>query len=580
MSRWIRAAVAALVLTSGASLLAQTDKDKKPAPAHKTTPPPTTKSSTPAPSGGQPASRPATPPGTPQAQRPATTTPSAPQAQRPAYTPPPSTPQAQRPAYTPPASHTPGGTMPNDRPRPPAGNTTSRPGFYGGSRPAFHGPNGTAVSYRANGQPAVVHARNGMVITHGPSGMARTEFVRPDRSVIVTQGSRWGYVQRPYAVGGVSYVQRTYVIGGVPRAYIYRPYMYHGFSLNVYVSSHYYAPAFYGWAYTPWARPVVFSFGWGPSPWFGFYAGYFSPYPVYPGPAYWLTDYMIAMTLQDAYNQQVQANAAAAAAAQANASAAQATLPIYDAPPAAQTALTPDVKQAIADEVHRQLDQERAESQASAPQGGPGFLADNSTHVFVVAGGLNVQSAGGECMLTEGDVLQLSAPPAGNSDTANLAVLASKGQDCRRGSMVTVAIADLQEMQNHMRQTLDQGLADLQARQGNGGIPAAPPAASAPPVTAVYAQAAPPPDPNVATEVSQQAETAIQAENDVLGMAQASGPSAAAGAPQSVSLGMTIDQVVGLLGQPTLVGDLGSKKIYSYGNMKVIFIDGKVTDIQ
>jgi hypothetical protein len=43
---------------------------------------------------------------------------------------------------------------------------------------------------------------------------------------------------------------------------------------------------------------------------------------------------------------------------------------------------------------------------------------------------------------------------------------------------------------------------------------------------------------------------------------------------------MTIDQVVGLLGQPAMVGDLGSKKIYSYGNMKVIFIDGKVTDIQ
>jgi hypothetical protein len=469
--------------------------------------------------------------------------------------------------------------MPNDRPRPPVGTTMSRPGFSGGSRPAFQGPNGTAVSYRANGQPAVVHARNGMVITHGPGGMARAEFVRPDRSVIVTQGPRWGYVQRPYAVGGVSYVQRTYVIGGVPRAYIYRPYMYHGFALNVYVSSHYYAPAFYGWAYSPWVRPVTFSFGWGGSPWFGFYGGYFAPYPVYPGPAYWLTDYMIAMSLQDAYNQQAQANAAAAAAAQANASAAQATLPSYGAPPAAQTALTPEVKQAIADEVHRQLDQERAESQAPAPQGGPAFLADNSTHVFVVANGLTVQSAAGECALTEGDVLQLNAPPAGNSDIANLAVMASKGQDCRKGSMVTVAIADLQEMQNHMRQTLDQGLADLQARQGKDGLPAVPPAASAPPVTAAYAQAAPPPDPNVATEVSQQAESAVQAENEVLGMAQASGPSAA-GAPQSVSLGMTIDQVVGLLGQPTLVGDLGSKKIYSYGNMKVIFIDGKVADIQ
>jgi hypothetical protein len=336
------------------------------------------------------------------------------------------------------------------------------------------------------------------------------------------------------------------------------------------VSSHYYAPAFYGWAYTPWARPAVFSFGWGASPWFGYYGGYFAPYPAYAGPAYWLTDYMIAMSLQDSYNQQMQANAAAAA--QANAGYA----------PGAQPALTPEVKQAIADEVHRQLDQERMESQAGgAPQAAaPAFLADNSTHVFVVGNGLDVQSSSGECSLTEGDVIQMTAPPPDNSATASLAVLASKGQDCGKGTMVTVAITDLQDMQNHMRETLDQGLAELQSQQGQGGIPAEPPAANRPPVQAAYAQAAPPPDPNIASEVSQQAESAVEAENEVLDQAQSPGPSAAAGATQSVSLGMTIDQVVGLLGQPTMVGDLGSKKIYSYGNMKIIFIDGKVTDIQ
>ncbi|HUB81848.1 MAG TPA: hypothetical protein VMB03_23775 [Bryobacteraceae bacterium] len=398
----------------------------------------------------------------------------------------------------------------------------------------------------------------------------RTEYVRSDRSVVVTQGAHWGYVQRPYAVGGVSYVQRTYVIGGVRRAYIYRPYVYRGVSLNIYVSSHYYAPGFYGWAYTPWARPVVFSFGWGPQPWFGFYGGYFAPYPVYAGPAYWLTDYMIAMSLQDAYNQQMQANAAAAA--QVNAG--------YSPAPGGQVALTPDVKQAIADEVHRQLDQERMESQAgAAPQATPAFLADNSAHVFVVGNPLDVQSLSGQCSLTEGDVIQMTAPPPGNSATADLAVLASKGPDCRKGTVVTIAIGDLQDMQNHMRETLDQGLADLQSKQGQGGIPAAPAAASRPPVEAAYAMAAPPPDPNAASAVSQQAQSAVQAENEVLD--QASGPSAAAGAaPQSVSLGMTIDQVVGMMGQPAMVGDLGSKKIYSYGNMKVIFIDGKVADIQ
>jgi hypothetical protein len=241
--------------------------------------------------------------------------------------------------------------------------------------------------------------------------------------------------------------------------------------------------------------------------------------------------------------------------------------------------MTPEVKQAIADEVHRQLDQERIESQAAAPaQNGPQFLADNASHVFIVANGLDVQSRAGDCALTEGDVVQMIAPPPANSATADLTVMASKGQDCRKGTTVSIAIPDLQEMQNHMRATLDQGLADLQKRQGQGGLPAEPPAAARPPVDAPYATAAPPPDPNIASEVSQQAESATQAENEVLSQAQASGPSAS-GPPPSVSLGMSIDQVVGILGQPQAVGDLGSKKVYSFGSMKVIFINGKVTDI-
>ena len=190
-----------------------------------------------------------------------------------------------------------------------------------------------------------------------------------------------------------------------------------------------------------------------------------------------------------------------------------------------------------------------------------------------------VSPRSGECALTEGDVLQMAAPPAANSATADLAVLASKGQDCNKGWIVSIAIPDLQDMQNHMRETLDQGLADLQSRQGQGGIPAAPPAALAPGTQPAYAAAAPPPDPNIASEVSQQAASAAQAESDVLDQAQASGPSAGP-ATQSVSLGMTIDQVVGMLGQPQVVGDLGAKKIYSYGNMKIIFTNGKVSDVQ
>jgi hypothetical protein len=51
---------------------------------------------------------------------------------------------------------------------------------------------------------------------------------------------------------------------------------------------------------------------------------------------------------------------------------------------------------------------------------------------------------------------------------------------------------------------------------------------------------------------------------------------------QTVSMGMTEDQVVSIMGQPTTKADLGAKKIYSYKSpgLKVIFVEGKVSDIQ
>ena len=57
-----------------------------------------------------------------------------------------------------------------------------------------------------------------------------------------------------------------------------------------------------------------------------------------------------------------------------------------------------------------------------------------------------------------------------------------------------------------------------------------------------------------------------------------------ANAPQSntptVALGQTTDQVTSILGAPKQIIDLGTKKIYKYPDMKVIFIDGKVSDVQ
>ncbi|HTW49877.1 MAG TPA: hypothetical protein VMD92_18105 [Acidobacteriaceae bacterium] len=55
---------------------------------------------------------------------------------------------------------------------------------------------------------------------------------------------------------------------------------------------------------------------------------------------------------------------------------------------------------------------------------------------------------------------------------------------------------------------------------------------------------------------------------------------AAAPPPKTVSLGQTRDQVTAVLGQPQKVVKLGAKEIDYYPDMKVIFMNGKVSDVQ
>ena len=63
------------------------------------------------------------------------------------------------------------------------------------------------------------------------------------------------------------------------------------------------------------------------------------------------------------------------------------------------------------------------------------------------------------------------------------------------------------------------------------------------------------------------------------GQQQAAQPAAAA-EPASIEKGMTPDQVEAALGKPEKKVNLGAKQIYYYKDMKVIFVGGKVSDVQ
>lgn len=92
-----------------------------------------------------------------------------------------------------------------------------------------------------------------------------------------------------------------------------------------------------------------------------------------------------------------------------------------------------------------------------------------------------------------------------------------------------------------------------QAPAGQTSAPAAAPAPAPEPEQPALAPIAPPPPP----------------------------PDAPAAPPPTVSLGMTTDQVVAILGQPKLVlKPAKNKEIYTYADLKVTFVDGKVSDIQ
>jgi hypothetical protein len=50
--------------------------------------------------------------------------------------------------------------------------------------------------------------------------------------------------------------------------------------------------------------------------------------------------------------------------------------------------------------------------------------------------------------------------------------------------------------------------------------------------------------------------------------------------PQTIRLGQTPGEVLAILGQPQKIANLDSKMIYVYKDLKVTFVDGKVSDVQ
>jgi hypothetical protein len=349
-------------------------------------------------------------------------------------------------------------------------------------------------------------------------------------------GPHRGFSQRAYySRGGRTYVQRTYFVGGRRYAYAYRSYYYGGRPYYGYAPAYYYQPVYYGWAYNPWPQPVYYNWGYAGNPWYGYYGNYYSPYPAYPTASSWLTDYMISENLKAAYearengkagpdpvfgsdadfvaslwsgdfliNENLEAAYGGAlyyAAGKASASPAQ--------------GLSPDVKQAIADELKDEIAAEKTASENSQQAAACGYQVppalDPKHRIFVVSSNLDATTSGGQdCALTAGDVISRTDDTPDDDNNVDAVVKSSKKDECAVGATIGVDVSDLQEMHNHLRELMDSGLKTLADNSGKNGIPAAPD-------TSTKGGEVPPPaaDTNVDSDLDQAQKDADQTEADV-----------------------------------------------------------------
>jgi hypothetical protein len=381
---------------------------------------------------------------------------------------------------------------------------------------------GGHASLRPNGSVRSID-RGGMHIEHGVHGGSRVVGEHNGARVVNT-GRHGGYVQRAYVTrGGHAYYSRTFYANGRYSVGLYRGYGWGGHMYYGYYPGVWYNPGFYGWGFQPWGVSVAWgigAWGWGGSPWWGFYGGWWNPYPVYAAPYYWLTDYLISQQLQAAYAARAAANADAAAAdAQASGGGDGDAAPAASAGP---VALTPEVKEAIAQEVKAQLaaQQAQAAAQSSGAQTASAAPAatgdqlppalDPAQRTFVVDSDVTVVANGQECGLTSGDVITRITDTPDADQTVNASVSATKKGDCASGQTVAVKVDDLQEMYNHFQENITNGMGEMAKKQGTGGMPAAPNVS-----TQAGAVQPPAPDTSAQKTLQDQQAAADQAEQQV-----------------------------------------------------------------
>ena len=353
------------------------------------------------------------------------------------------------------------------------------------------------VHYNRNGEQ---RARETIIRDVNGRAVSRTVVVRQTFVIRNTTVVNNTTVVRNYYPGRFGFVYRPVVVAPVVFVSWYDPYWYTPVGVPIY-------------------HPFRYSWGWNNYPWYRHRAYYWQPYPLYPAPSYWVTDWLVAAYIADQYamaaaaaqtREEVrlaredaerarivaeqardaaeiaEAKAAQAAAEaradRAEARAAKAELQearakeLAGKPNPNATPIDNATKEALKDQVDKVITEKKEFADQSARGANPvphdvtASLADPK-HIYPVSRSLSVTRAEDgkpAGTLTVGDLLRLEPGQdkilAGATENTpiTMRVITSKGEDdsVTAGTLVAVPLKELQEFDNEFRAKIDLGLAE------------------------------------------------------------------------------------------------------------------------
>jgi hypothetical protein len=316
-----------------------------------------------------------------------------------------------------------------------------------------------------------------------------------------------GTVERTIRPGVLS---RTFVSGGhVLYTHVYQRHVWYqsgrAFTYETFVPAVRFPAPYYAWALTAWPRPVSYAWGWQVQPWYPSYGFLFTPYPVYTSPDLWMTDYIIAQSMQTAYQAQTPAPApqpspegagsaltigASDATSVAPTSDAAAAPPPGEAPlapqssdaPAAPVGLPPAITPQVKAQLNTQIKVQLQEQQAAAAmpvslttQSSPPALRPN--HVFFqVVQPLDVPSgtANGYCSLSPDDYIKRTGGMSNDDWMVPVVVELSRPSDCPQGLQTRIGLNDLNAMENEQEARVMEAMQAASKSMGPHGPPSGP----------------------------------------------------------------------------------------------------------